>query len=50
MKADYGKPGSMREEVINFLSCETSYSRSELATWTDKELDDYMGRAFPVEY
>lgn len=40
----------MRERVIEFLVCNTSYTYKELSTWTDKELDDFMGRAFSVEY
>lgn len=40
----------MREYVIDFLECNTSFTREELKKWTDKELDDFMGRAFPVEY
>lgn len=40
----------MREKVIEFLVCNTSYTYEELSSWTDKELDDFMGRAFSVEY
>ena len=40
----------MREKVIEFLAANTSFSYDELKTWSDKELDDFMGRIFPVEY
>lgn len=40
----------MREEVIDFIACNTSFTRKELSSWTDKELDDFMGKAFSVEY
>lgn len=40
----------MREKVIEFLAANTSFSYDELKTWSDKELDDFMGRAFPIEY
>lgn len=40
----------MREQVIEFLVCNTSYTYQELSSWTDKELDDFMGRTFPIEY
>lgn len=40
----------MREEVINFLVCNTSFTYEELQKWTDKELDDFMRKAFPIEY
>ena len=40
----------MREKVIEFLAANTSYSYDELKTWSDKELDDFMGRAFQIEY
>ncbi len=40
----------MREMVIEFLACNTSFTCEELSTWTDKELDDFMGRAFSIEY
>ena len=41
---------NMRERVIEFIVANTSYSYDELKTWSDKELDDFMGRSFPVEY
>lgn len=40
----------MREKVIEFIVANTSYSYDELKTWSNKELDDFMGRSFPVEY
>ena len=40
----------MREKVIEFLAANTSYSYEELNTWSNKELDDFMGRAFQIEY
>lgn len=40
----------MREQVIEFLTSNTSFTDEELSKWSDKELDDYMGRAFSVEY
>lgn len=40
----------MREEVIEFIMCNTSYTYDELKTWSDKELDDFMSKAFPIEY
>ena len=40
----------MREEVIDFLVCNTTFTREELEKWSDEELDDFMGRAFSVEY
>jgi hypothetical protein len=40
----------MREEVIEFLVGETSYTYEELNSKSDKELDDIMGRYFSVEY
>lgn len=40
----------MREQVIEFIVNNTSFTHEELESWTDKELDDFMGRAFSVEY
>lgn len=40
----------MREQVIEFLVCNTSYTNEELNSKSDKELDDIMGRYFSVEY
>ena len=40
----------MREQVIDFIASNTSFTHKELESWTDKELDDFMGRAFSVEY
>jgi hypothetical protein len=40
----------MREQVIDFIASNTSFTHKELESWTDKELDDFMGRAFVVEY
>ena len=40
----------MREEVIDFLVGETSYTYKELNSKSNKELDDIMGRTFSVEY
>ena len=40
----------MREKVIEFLAANTSFSYDELKTWSDKELDYFMGRAFQIEY
>lgn len=40
----------MREKVIEFIVANTSFSYDELNTWSDKELDDFMGRAFQIEY
>ncbi len=40
----------MREQVIDFIVNNTSFTREELKSWTDKELDAFMGRAFNVEY
>lgn len=40
----------MRKKVIEFLVANTSFSYEELETWSDKELDDFIGRAFPIEY
>lgn len=39
----------MREEVIDFIVDNTSFTREELSSWSDKELDDFMGRAFSIE-
>lgn len=40
----------MREQVIEFLVCNTSYTYQELSSWTDQELDNFMGRTFSIEY
>lgn len=40
----------MREQIIEFLVAETSYSYEELIKMSDKELDDVMDRYFQVEY
>lgn len=39
----------MREQVIEFLVAETSYSYEELNKKSDKELDDIIDRYFQVE-
>ena len=40
----------MRERVIEFIVANTSYSYDELKMWSDKKLDDFIGRSFLVEY
>lgn len=40
----------MREEIIEFLVGETSYTYEELSSKSDKELDDIMRKYFSVEY
>jgi hypothetical protein len=40
----------MRKQVIDFIVSNTSFTYEELESWTDKELDDFMGRAFSIEY
>lgn len=40
----------MREKVIEFIVANTSYNYDELEKWSDKELDDFMWRTFPVKY
>lgn len=39
----------MKEQVIEFIVNNTSFIHEELESWTDKELDDFMGRAFSVK-
>lgn len=40
----------MREQVIDFIVSNTSFTHKELESWTDEELDDFMGRAFVIDY
>lgn len=40
----------MRQQVIDFLVANTSFTYEELSKWSDKELDDFMGRAFSPKY
>ena len=40
----------MREQVIDFIVSNTSFTHEELESWADKELDDFMGRVFSIEY
>ena len=39
----------MREKVIEFLSCNTSFTYEELQRWSNEQLDDFMWRAFGHE-